>query len=181
MAMATSAADRRNRVDRRLARETRSARVQFAVAGALGLLTAAVVVAQAALLAKVIARAAVDHVPLSALGGSLLALAGVIAARALLAGGFEFSGRVGALGVMSELRGRLARRLLIERPGRSPDERTGELAAAAVQGVDSLESVLRRLPAVAGARHRRPDRRARVGGAARSRGGPDPRRNDPAS
>jgi thiol reductant ABC exporter CydD subunit len=128
------------RVDRRLARETRSARSQFAVAGGLGVVTAAVVIAQAALLAKVIASSAIDHVPLGSLSGTLLALAGVIVARALLAGGFEFSGRLGALGVMSELRRRLARRLLIERPGRAPDDRTGELAAAAVQGVDSLEA-----------------------------------------
>jgi ATP-binding cassette, subfamily C, bacterial CydD len=128
------------RVDRRLAHEVRAARLPFAVAGLLGLATAVVVVAQAALLALIIARAAVDRVPLAQLQGDLIALVVVLAARALLAGGFELSGRLGALRVMAELRERLARALLIDRPGRRPSERTGELAAAAVQGVDSLES-----------------------------------------
>jgi ATP-binding cassette, subfamily C, bacterial CydD len=138
--MARARAEAGERVDRRLARETRSARRQFAVAGALGIATAAVVVAQAALLARVIAGVAAAHESLSQVRGPLLALAGVIALRALLAGGFELSGRLGALGVITELRARLAQRLLIERPGRMPGERTGELAGAAVQGVDSLEA-----------------------------------------
>ncbi len=103
-------------------------------------MSAAVIVAQAALLAHVIATAAMRHVPLQALRGSLIALVAVLAARALLTGAFELSGRLGAIEVMSELRMRLAQRLLIDRPGRSPLERTGELAAASVQGVDSLES-----------------------------------------
>jgi thiol reductant ABC exporter CydD subunit len=111
----------------------------MAIAGALGLGTALAVVAQAALLADVIARGATGHVSLAQLRTPLLALAGVIVVRALLAGGFELSGRLGAVRVMSELRGRLARRMLVERPGRAPAERTGELAASAVQGVDSLE------------------------------------------
>jgi thiol reductant ABC exporter CydD subunit len=138
--MSRPAAERGQRVDRRLSRETRAARTHVKVAAGLGLATAATVVAQAALLAEVIARSAVGHVPLSALGGTLVALAGVIAARAALAAAFDFNGRLGAQRVMAELRARLARALLIDRPGRRPTERTGELAAAAVQGVDSLES-----------------------------------------
>ena len=101
---------------------------------------AAAVVAQAALLAHVIAGAAVHHTALSGLAGSLAALAGVIGVRALLAGGFEVSGRIGATRVMSELRGRLAEQLLVRSPVAREGERTGELAAAAVQGVDSLEA-----------------------------------------
>ncbi|MHB8696065.1 MAG: thiol reductant ABC exporter subunit CydD, partial [Solirubrobacteraceae bacterium] len=120
-------------------RESGAAKRQFVVAGAIGVATAVTLVAQAVLLAEVIARAAVHHVALNRLGGPLLALACVMTVRALLAGGFELTGRHAATQVMSELRGRLARRLLIERPGRGSDERTGELAAAAVQGVDSLE------------------------------------------
>ena len=61
-------------------------------------------------------------------------------ARALLAGAFETSGRIGATRVMSELRGRLAEQLLIRSPVGRVDDRTGELAAAAVQGVDALEA-----------------------------------------
>jgi thiol reductant ABC exporter CydD subunit len=127
-------------VDRRLAREVRAARAPFAVAGVLGVATAFVVVAQAELLALIIARSAVDRVPLARLQGDLMALVAVLSVRALLAGGFELSGRLGALRVMTELRERLARALLIDRPGRRPSERTGELAAAAVPGMDSLQA-----------------------------------------
>ena len=104
------------------------------------MVSAVVIVAQAVLLAHIISASAVGHEPLSALRGSLIALIAVIALRALLAGSFELSGRIGAVRVMSELRLRLTRRLLIDRPGRSPQERTGELAAASVQGIDSLEN-----------------------------------------
>jgi drug/metabolite transporter (DMT)-like permease len=119
------------RTDRRLTRETRAARVHVGLAGALGVVTAALVVAQAALLALIVARAAERHVTLAALRTPLLALAAVLTARALIAGGFELSGRLGALRVMSELRGRLAGALLVSRPGRKPAERTGQLAAPA--------------------------------------------------
>jgi thiol reductant ABC exporter CydD subunit len=133
-------ARRRTRVDRRLARESVAARRQLCITGALGVATAAAVVAQAALLAQLIARGAAGHQTLAQLRTPLVALAAVLVARALLAGGFELSGRLGATRVMSELRLRLVGTLLLARPGRRPHERTGELAAAAVQGVDSLEA-----------------------------------------
>ena len=133
-------AARGSRTNARLFRQSRAGRAQLVLAGMLGVVSAAVIVAQAALLAHVIAAAAIHHATLSALSGSLLALAAVIAARALLAGGFETSGRIGATRVMSELRGRLAEQLLVRSPIAREGERTGELTAAAVQGVDSLEA-----------------------------------------
>jgi ATP-binding cassette subfamily C protein CydD len=128
------------RVDRRLLSESRAARVQLWLAAGLGVAMAATVVAQAALLAHVIASSAVHHTALARLTGSLVALAAVIVARALLAGAFETSGRIGATRVMSELRGRLAEQLLVRSPISRVEDRTGELAAAAVQGVDALEA-----------------------------------------
>ena len=127
-------------IDRRLLRESRAARAQLWLAAGLGVAMAATVVAQAALLAHVIASAAVHHTALARLTGSLAALAAAIVARALLAGAFETSGRIGATRVMSELRGRLAEQLLVRSPVGRVDDRTGELAAAAVQGVDALEA-----------------------------------------
>ncbi len=121
-------------------RETRAARPHLLAAGLLGVGSAVCAVAQAALLARIITRAALGHARLTELGGLLVALAAVFLARALLAGAFELSGRIGAARVLAELRVRLAQHLLITRPGRAPGERSGELAAAAVQGVDSLES-----------------------------------------
>ncbi len=128
------------RFDRRLFAESRAGRAQLALAAALAVAMAAAIVAQAALLAHVIAAAAVHRATLASLSGTLLALAGVVAIRAVLAGGFETSGRIGATRVMSELRGRLAEQLLVRSPVAREAERTGELTAAAVQGVDSLET-----------------------------------------
>jgi len=128
------------RTGRRLLGETRAGRRQLWLAGALGLASAATIVAQAALLARLITGAAVHRQTIGQLSFPLAALAGVIAIRALLAGGFEVSGRIGATAVMSELRGRLAEHLLVRSPVSREGERTGELAAAVVQGVDSLEA-----------------------------------------
>jgi thiol reductant ABC exporter CydD subunit len=128
-------------IDRRLLGESRVARVHLALAGLLGVLSAVLIVAQAALLAFVIDRAAMGHATLASLRTQLIALAAVLCARALAGGAFELSGRWGAVRVMSELRGRLARRLLLASPERRPTSaRTGELANTAVQGVDALES-----------------------------------------
>ncbi len=146
-------------VDRRLLRESRAARPHLALAGLLGVLAATLIVAQAALLAYVIDRAAMHHATVVALRPALIALAAVLLARAAVNGGFELSGRWGATRVMSELRRRLARQLLVDGVGvgvgvgvgngvggvgvgngADREDRTGELAAAAVQGVDALEA-----------------------------------------
>jgi ATP-binding cassette subfamily C protein CydCD len=128
-------------VDRRLIRESTPARVHLALAGALGAISAGLIVAQAALLAYIIDRAAMHHATVASLRPQLIALAAVLSARALTRAGFELSGRWGAVRVMSELRGRLVRRLLLEGPGQGPrGERTGELASTAVQGVEALEA-----------------------------------------
>jgi thiol reductant ABC exporter CydD subunit len=125
----------------RLLRESRAARAQMALAGALGVLSAGLIVAQAALLAYVIDRAALHHATAAALQSPLLALGAVLLARALVLGGFELSGRIGAERVMSELRGRLVRHVLLACPGgRLAGERTGELASCAVQGIDALQA-----------------------------------------
>ncbi|HEX8714385.1 MAG TPA: ABC transporter transmembrane domain-containing protein, partial [Solirubrobacteraceae bacterium] len=111
-------------VDRRLLRESAAARVHLALAGALGVLSAAL-----------------HHATAAALRAQLIALGAVLLARAASSGAFELSGRLGAQRAMSELRARLARHLLSSAPTRPPERaRTGELAAAAVQGVDALES-----------------------------------------
>lgn len=128
-------------VDRRLLEASRAARRHLRLAGALAVLAAVLIVAQAALLADAIARAFLDGASPSQLRGTLIALLAVLCARALVAAGFELSGRRGAQAAMGELRAALARHLLVVRPVR-PAERTGELATAAVQGVDALEAYL---------------------------------------
>jgi len=128
-------------VARRLLRESRAARAHLALVAALALASAGLIVAQAALLAYVIDRAALHHEAAGALRTQLIALAAVLLARATVAGGFELSAQLGASRAMSELRARLAQRLLGPTGvSRSPELRTGELASAAVHGVDSLRA-----------------------------------------
>ncbi len=115
---------------RRLLRESHA----LVAVAPLAVLTTALVLAQAVLLADVLARGFTGD---TAVGGALLALAGVFALRAAAQSGFALAGRLGALSVMSDLRRRLAARLLA---GGGAGERSGELTTAAVQGVDSLES-----------------------------------------
>ena len=118
---------------RRLARESRASLIVLA---ALAVAFTALVLAQAALLGGVLARA-FDGAALAELGAPLAALGAVLAARAAVSAGFGFAGRAGALRAMSRLRRRLTERLLAERPAGA---RSGELATAAVQGVDALEA-----------------------------------------
>jgi len=128
-------------LDRRLLRESPAARAHLRFAVALGLASAVLIVAQAALLASIIDRGALHHASVGALEGSLLALGAVLLLRAALTGGFELSARLGAAGAMSELRRRLARHVLRDGAvAAGAQVRTGELAAAAVQGVDSLQA-----------------------------------------
>ncbi len=99
------------------------------------------IVAQAVLLAGIIDRAALHHASVAELKGSLEALGAVLVARAAISGAFELSPRLGAAGAMSELRRRLFGHMLRDGAVAGGGElRTGELAAAAVQGVDGLQA-----------------------------------------
>ncbi len=152
---------------RRLLRESRAGRAAGAT-GALAVVTAGLVLAQAVLLAGVLARGFAGA-PLSALWPSLLALAGVFAARAAAQAGFGFAGRLGALAAMSDLRRRLAERLLAGPVGTADDEDAalpaagesprGATASAAGDAARSAtapaggEAAPRATPAGAGAAH----------------------------
>jgi len=135
---------------RRLVRSSRAARRQLVTTVLIGLVTTGLIVAQATLLAAVIAGVFMDGRTLADVTPQLVALAAVALGRGLAAAGFEATGRLGAATVMSELRTRLVRHLLISRPGALQGEHSGELVTAAVTGVGSLESYFSRyLPQVA--------------------------------
>ncbi len=125
---------------RRLGKASRAARAQLGTTVGLGLVATALIIAQATLLAHIVVDAFLGGASLSSLLPQLAWLLGVSLARGAVDLGFEASGRIGAARVMAELRSRLVRHLLVERPGALSEERSGELAAAAVQGVDSLEA-----------------------------------------
>ena len=139
---------RARQTQRRLLRESRAARLPLAATVAVGMVTVGLIIAQAALLARVIAAVFMDGQGLDEVAPDLIALGAVSVGRGLADAAFETSGRIGASRVMGELRRRLADHLIHHAPGSAPADgvrRDGsggsaELVAAAIDGVDSLEA-----------------------------------------
>jgi ATP-binding cassette, subfamily C, bacterial CydD len=135
-------------LDPRLLRRARAARRLLALDVALGLVAALVVLLQATLLARIVARS-FDGASLGDVSRDLVLLALAVAARAALAWGFEVAGRRAAASVLSELRLSVVERRLRGEPGALDGAQSAEVATAAVQGVDSLEAYFGRyLPQV---------------------------------
>ncbi len=135
-------------LDPRLVRRTRSVRPLLAVDTALGLVTIGLVLAQATLLAKVVAGAFAGA-SAADLRGDVVWLALAFAGRGALAWGMEVAGRSAAADVLSELRLALVGRRLGSQPMAADGTQSGEIAAAAVQGVEALEAYFARyLPQV---------------------------------
>ena len=135
-------------LDPRLLRRARSARVLLAADAAIGLATALLVLVGATLLARIIARA-FHGASLADVAVDIALLGIVFAGRGALAWGFEVAGRRGASTALSELRLALAERRLRSQPAALDGAEAGEVTAAAVQGVDSLEAYFARyLPQV---------------------------------
>src|SRR5262245_60512056 len=102
-------------LDRRLVRRARPVRPLLVGDAALGVAAAVLTIAQAALLAWIVARA-FHGAPLADLVTPLLLLAATFAARAALGWGFEVAGRRAAASVLSELRLALVRQRLRHQP-----------------------------------------------------------------
>jgi ATP-binding cassette subfamily C protein CydD len=135
-------------LDPRLVRRTRSVRPLLAIDTALGIATVAFVLLQATLLARIVARAFSGAAP-GELRADLVALALAFAGRGALAWAMEVAGRRAAASVLSELRLALVARRLTTQPSVTDGTESGEIAVAAVQGVDALEGYFARyLPQV---------------------------------
>jgi thiol reductant ABC exporter CydD subunit len=135
-------------VDPRLLRRARPARRLLALDVAIGLAAAALVLVQATLLADVVARA-FDGASLRTVSVELVLLATAFALRGALAWAFETAGKRTAAVVLSELRLALVEHRLRRNPAALDGAESGEVAAAAVQGVDGLEAYFGRyLPQV---------------------------------
>ena len=130
-------------LDPRLLDRARPARTALAADAALGLVAALLVLAQAVLLARIAARG-FDGAALSALTDSVVLLLAVVAARGLVAWAFEVTGRRAAAGVLSALRMELVGARLRRRPAALDGVESAEVATAAVDGVDALETVFAR-------------------------------------
>jgi thiol reductant ABC exporter CydD subunit len=125
-------------VDPRLLRYARATRSFIAASVSLGTSGALLVIAQAWLLATVIARA-FSGSGLSQLRGSIVALLAVVLARAAVAWGVELvAARASAL-AKTQLRGALLAQVAALGPGRIGAERTGAIATLATRGIDALD------------------------------------------
>jgi ATP-binding cassette subfamily C protein CydD len=135
-------------LDPRLVRRARPVRVLLALDASLGVLAALLVLAQAVLFAHVAARGFAGA-SVAELALPLALLVAAAASRAAAAWGFEVAGRRAAAQVLSQLRLDLVERRLRDRPAALDGAEGAEVATAAVDGVDALETAFARyLPQV---------------------------------
>ena len=130
-------------LDPRLMGRARAVRRLLVADAALAVATALLVLAQAVLLAHVVARA-FDGASLGDVAGSLAALVAVVATRTLGAWGFEVVGRRAAGDVISQLRLDVVETRLRRRPAALDGVQSAEVATAAVSGVDAIETTFAR-------------------------------------
>jgi thiol reductant ABC exporter CydD subunit len=131
-------------LDPRLVRRARAVRPLLVADALLGVATALLVLAQAVLLARVAARS-FDGASLDDVLWPLALLVAVVLVRAVTVWGFEVAGRRAAGDVISQLRLDLVETRLERSPSALDGARSGEVAAAAVGGVDALETTFARL------------------------------------
>jgi len=130
-------------IDPRLLRYARATVVALAAAVALGLATAALAVAQAWLLAAAIAAAFVDGADFAGLRVTLVALAVVLALRAVVAWAQEYAARRCSAAAKSNLRMRLLRHAAGRMPG-SEGPAAAEIVVLATRGLDALDGYFAR-------------------------------------
>jgi ATP-binding cassette, subfamily C, bacterial CydCD len=126
--------------DRRLLRYARPARAYLAGLVVATVAIAGLVIVQAQLLATAIAGTFSGGLDLSALQGTIIALAAVVAARAALAWAVEALSHRASAGVKSQLRRDLLRRSVELGPRWLATRRAGELATLTTVGVDALDA-----------------------------------------
>ncbi len=130
-------------LDPRLLRNARATRGFLVATVTLGAAGAVLVVAQATLLAGGIAAVA-GGARADALRGPLIALAAVVAGRALLAWAQEAAATRTAATVKRQLRERLLAKVVRLGPGWLTTQRSGELTTLATRGLDALDGYFAR-------------------------------------
>ncbi|MGW5064520.1 thiol reductant ABC exporter subunit CydD [Streptomyces cyaneofuscatus] len=131
-------------IDPRLLRYARATRFFLAAVVGLGLVGAALVIAQAMLIAEIVVGGFEDGLTVTELHTPLLLLAAVAVGRALVAWLTELAAHRASAAVKSELRGRLLERAALLGPGWLSGQRTGSLVALATRGVDALDDYFAR-------------------------------------
>ncbi|WP_189887085.1 thiol reductant ABC exporter subunit CydD [Streptomyces xantholiticus] len=141
-------------IDPRLLRYARATRGFLAAVVVLGVVGAALVIAQAMLIAEVVVGAFQRGLPVADLAAPLTLLAAVAVGRAAVSWLTELAAHRASAAVKSELRRRLLNRAAELGPGRlsahgpspaqSAGEGTGSLVALATRGVDALDDYFSR-------------------------------------
>jgi thiol reductant ABC exporter CydD subunit len=131
-------------LDPRLIRYASATRGYLIACVALGLAGAGLIVAQATLLAGGITAVFLHGAGVGRLHGTLLALAAVIAGRALLAWAQELAAHRAAAAVKTQLRERLLGHLVHLGPGWLTGRKAGELTTLATRGIDALDGYFAR-------------------------------------
>ncbi|MEU1865198.1 thiol reductant ABC exporter subunit CydD [Streptomyces gardneri] len=131
-------------IDPRLLRYARATRFFLAAVVVLGLAGAALVVAQAMLIAEIVVGAFQKGLAVSDLTTPLLLLAGVAVGRGLVSWLTELAAHRASAAVKSELRGRLLARAAALGPGWLSGQKAGSLIALATRGVDALDDYFAR-------------------------------------
>ncbi|MEU6877618.1 thiol reductant ABC exporter subunit CydD [Streptomyces sp. NPDC046712] len=131
-------------IDPRLLRYAQATRLFLTAVVVLGLAGAALVVAQAMLIAEVVVGAFQKGLSVSDLTTPLLLLAGVAVGRGLVSWLTELAAHRASAAVKSELRGRLLAQAATLGPGWLSGQKAGSLAALATRGVDALDEYFSR-------------------------------------
>ncbi|MFJ7997092.1 thiol reductant ABC exporter subunit CydD [Streptomyces sp. NPDC096310] len=131
-------------IDPRLLRYARATRLFLVAVVVLGVAGAALVIAQAMLIAEVVVGAFQRGYDGSDLRTPLLLLAAVAVGRALVSWLTELAAHRASAAVKSELRGRLLERAAELGPGRLGGRGTGSLVALATRGIDALDDYFAR-------------------------------------
>ncbi|MFG2671471.1 thiol reductant ABC exporter subunit CydD [Streptomyces sp. NPDC048445] len=131
-------------IDPRLLRHARATRLFLVAVVVLGLAGAALVIAQAMLVAEVVVGGFEDGLTGSGLRTSLLLLAAVALGRALVSWLTELAAHRAGAAVKSELRGRLLDRAAALGPEWLSGQRTGSLVTLATRGIDALDGYFAR-------------------------------------
>jgi len=126
-------------LDPKLLQYSRATRTFLFVSIALGVLSALLIVAQAWLLADIVAGAFLHGRSRAQLHEPLVALLFVVLARAIVAWGAELAAARSSARAKSQLRGALLERVAGLGLDSSRKERTGELAILASRGIDALD------------------------------------------
>jgi len=126
-------------LDPRLLRAARATRTFLALTTIIAAALAALIVAQAVLLARVITAVFLDGAGPADVRADLVALVAVVGGRAVLIGVREGAARVASGQVKADLRRSLLRRVAELGPGAVDHERRGELATLATRGVDAFD------------------------------------------